>query len=339
MTKIAINGFGRIGKSAFKVAMKRDDIEVVAINGLSSIKDAAHLFKHDTIYGKYSGEVSTKGEDILIVDGKEYKKLTIRDPKDCPWKEMGVDIVLECTGVFRTKEAASAHLEAGAKKVIISAPSKGDDPVGTYVLGINQNEMDHESNNIISNASCTTNCIAPVMKVMQAAFGVKKAFMTTIHAYTADQNLVDASHKSDMRRARAAAMNMTPTSTGAAKAVGKTMEHFNGIFDGFAVRVPVPCGSLSDITMVLDKETTVEEINAALTEASQQENFKGILEVTGDPIVSSDVIGNPASSIVDLSLTKVMGGDLVKVVAWYDNEWGYSNRLVEQAVEVGKYIK
>ncbi|MFH0818947.1 MAG: type I glyceraldehyde-3-phosphate dehydrogenase [Patescibacteria group bacterium] len=340
MTKIVINGFGRIGKAAFKVAIKRSDIEVVAVNGLCSVEDSAHLFKYDSVFGCYEGEVSTKGKDILVVDGKEYKKLAIRDPKDCPWKDLGVDVVLECTGIFRTKEAASAHLAAGAKRVIISAPSKGDDPIGTYVLGVNQNDMDHESQHIISNASCTTNCIAPVMKVMQEVFGVEKAMMTTIHAYTADQNLVDGSHKSgDMRRARGAALNMVPTSTGAARAVGKTMEHFNGIFDGFAVRVPTPCGSLSDITMITSKDVSVEEVNSALTKASEQENFKGILTVTSEPIVSSDIVGNPASSIVDLSLTKVIGGNLVKVVAWYDNEWGYSNRLVEQAVELAKNIK
>ncbi|MFA6028008.1 MAG: type I glyceraldehyde-3-phosphate dehydrogenase [Patescibacteria group bacterium] len=340
MVKIAINGFGRIGKAAFKVAIKRNDVEVVAINGLSSVQDSAHLFKYDSVYGTYEGTVSTEGEDILVVDGKKYKKLAVREPKDLPWKELGVDIVLECTGLFTKKEKAKAHLDAGAKRVIISAPSKGDDPVGTYVLGVNQDEMDHESEQIISNASCTTNCIAPVMKVMQEVFGVKKAMMTTIHAYTADQNLVDGSHKSgDMRRARASALNIVPTSTGAARAVGKTIKHFKGIFDGLAIRVPVPCGSLSDIVFITEKETTKEEVNAALKKASEQPKYKGILTVTDEPIVSSDVVGNPASNIVDLALTNVVGGDLVKVIAWYDNEWGYSNRLVEQAVELAKYIK
>lgn len=339
MTKIAINGFGRIGKAAFKVAIKRDDIEVVAINGLSPIEEAAHLFKYDTVYGNYPGEVTTKGEDGLVIDGKEYKKLTVRDPKDCPWGDMGVDVVLECTGVFRTKEAAQAHIDAGAKRVIISAPAKGDDPVGTYVLGVNQEDMNHDQDSIISNASCTTNCIAPIMKVMQAEFGVAKAMMTTIHAYTADQNLVDGSHKGgDMRRARGAANNMVPTSTGAARAVGKTMKHFDGIFDGFSVRVPIPCGSLSDITMMLDKDASAEDVNAALKKAADGD-LKDIIEYTDEPIVSSDVVGNACSCIVDSNLTSVIGGNMIKVVAWYDNEWGYSNRLVEQAVEVAKMIK
>lgn len=340
MVKIAINGFGRIGKAAFKVAIKRDDIEVVAINGLSTAEDTAHLFKYDSIYGVYPGTVSSEGEDYLVVGNKKYKKLTIKDPQELPWKELGVDVVLECTGLFRTKEKAMAHIKAGAKRVIISAPSKGDDPVGTYVLGVNQDEMNHEAEQIISNASCTTNCIAPVMKVLQEAFGVKKAMMTTIHAYTADQNLVDGSHKSgDMRRARASAENIVPTSTGAARAVGKTMKHFKGIFDGLAIRVPVPCGSLSDITMIVNKETTKEAVNAALKKAAGEDQYKGILTVTDEPIVSKDIVGNPASNIVDLALTNVIGGDMVKIIAWYDNEWGYSNRLIEQAVELAKYIK
>jgi glyceraldehyde 3-phosphate dehydrogenase len=224
--------------------------------------------------------------------------------------------------------------------VIISAPAKGDDPVGTYVLGVNQNDMDHEAEQIISNASCTTNCIAPIMKVLQEKIGVKKALMTTIHAYTADQNLVDGTHRGgDMRRARASAQNITPTSTGAARAVGETIKHYKGIFDGLAIRVPVPCGSLSDITLITEKETTKEEVNQILKDAANEEKYKGIITVIEDPIVSSDVIGNSASNIVDLALTNVIGGDMVKIIAWYDNEWGYSNRLVEQAIELAKYIK
>lgn len=340
MVKIAINGFGRIGKAAFKVAIKRNDIEVVAINGLSPMKDTMHLFKYDTVCGVYPGEVSCEGEEFLIVDGKKYRKLTIKYPVELPWKDLGVDVVLECTGAFTKKEKAMAHIKAGAKRVIISAPSKGEDPVGTYVLGVNQDEMNHETEQIISNASCTTNCIAPIMKVLQEKIGVKKALMTTIHAYTADQNLVDGTHRSgDMRRARASAQNIVPTSTGAARAVGLTMEHYKGIFDGLAIRVPVACGSLSDITLITDKETTKEEINKILKDAAQDKKYKGIITTTEDPIVSSDVIGNPASNIVDLALTNVLGGDLVKIIAWYDNEWGYSNRLVEQAVELAKYIK
>lgn len=340
MVKIAINGFGRIGKAAFKVAVKRSDMEIVAINGLSPMKDTAHLFKYDTVYGIYAGEVSFDGEEYLIVDGRKYRKFSEKDPSKLPWKNLGVDVVLECTGAFTKKEKAMAHITAGAKRVIISAPAKGEDPVGTYVLGVNQDEMNHQSEQIISNASCTTNCIAPIMKVLQEKIGVKKALMTTIHAYTAGQNLVDGTHKSgDMRRARASAQNIVPTSTGAARAVGKTMEHYKGIFDGLAIRVPVPCGSLSDITLVTEKETSKEEINKILKDAAQEAKYKGIITTTEDPIVSSDVIGNPASNIVDLALTNVLGGDLVKIIAWYDNEWGYSNRLVEQAVELAKYIK
>ena len=336
-TKIAINGFGRIGKSAFKAALKRDDVEVVAINGLSPVETTAHLFKYDTVYGKYPGEVSTKGKDKLVVDGKEYLKLREKDPEKLPWKDLDVDVVLECTGIFREKEDAAKHLKAGAKRVIISAPAKGDDPVGTYVLGVNQEEM-KDGEEIISNASCTTNCMAPVMRVINDAFGIEKAFMTTIHSYTADQNLVDATHKKDLRRARAAALNMVPTDTGAAKAVGLTIPDLQGIFDGIAVRVPTPAGSLADMTILLKKDTTVDEVNKKL-ESAAKGYLKGILECTYDPIVSSDIIGNPASSIADLSLTKIIGGNFIKVIAWYDNEYGYSVRLVDQAAEVGKLLK
>ncbi|MFH1537235.1 MAG: type I glyceraldehyde-3-phosphate dehydrogenase [Patescibacteria group bacterium] len=332
--KIAINGFGRIGQAAFKVAAKRDDVEIVAINGLSHVSMSAHLFKYDTVYGKYPGEVSYEGDDKLIVDGKEYLKLSEKDPEKLPWKDLGVDVALECTGVFREKAQAEKHLIAGAKKVIISAPAKGDDPVGTYVLGVNQDQMKNDEQ-IISNASCTTNCMAPVMKVISKEFGIEKALMTTIHSYTADQNLVDGTHKKDLRRARAAALNMVPTDTGAARAVGLTVPEVDGIFDGMAVRVPTPCGSVSDMTILLKKDATAEEINKKLVEASEGD-LKGILECTEDPIVSSDIVGNPASSIVDLALTKVIGGNLVKIISWYDNEYGYASRLVEQAIEVSK---
>ncbi|MBU0670896.1 type I glyceraldehyde-3-phosphate dehydrogenase [Patescibacteria group bacterium] len=335
-TKIAINGFGRIGQAAFKVIKDRDDMEVVAINGLSPVSQSAHLFKYDTVYGVYPGEVSSEGEDKLIVDGKEYLKLSEKDPENLPWKDLEVDVVLECTGVFTKKADAAKHLKAGAKRVIISAPAKGDDPVGTYVLGVNQDQMKADEE-IISNASCTTNCMAPVMKVINDNFGVEKAFMTTIHSYTADQNLVDGTHK-DLRRARAAAQNMVPTSTGAAKAVGLTIPEVNGIFDGMAVRVPTPCGSLSDMTILMKKDATAEEINEKLVTASNGE-LKGIIECTNDPIVSSDVVGNRASSIVDLELTKVVAGNFVKIIAWYDNEMGYATRLVDQAGEVAKLIK
>lgn len=332
--KIAINGFGRIGQSAFKAALERDDVEVVAVNGLSPVEMSAHLFKYDSVYGVFPGTVETKGEDKLIVDGREYLKLTEKDPEKLPWKGLGVDVALECTGVFRKKEDAMKHIRAGAKKVIISAPSKGDDPVGTYVLGVNMDDY-KEDEKIISNASCTTNCMAPVMRVINENFGVEKALMTTIHSYTADQNLVDGTHKSDYRRARGAALNMVPTSTGAAKAVGLTVPDVKGIFDGMAVRVPTPCGSLADMNIVLKKDATAEEINEALKKAAEGD-LKGILECTEEPIVSHDVVGNPASSIVDLSLTNVVGGDFAKVVSWYDNEWAYSVRLVDQAAVIAK---
>lgn len=337
-TRIAINGFGRIGKMAFKIAMEqhRDAVEIVAVNDPNPVEDAVQGLKYDSVYREFPYEVS-HDENNVIVDGVSIPKLTEMDPAQLPWKEMNVDIVLECTGVFRTKEGAGKHIEAGAKSVIISAPAKGDNPVTTYVMGVNTagDLVGQAEDMIFSNASCTTNCIAPVMEVMNRAFGVEKAMMSTIHGYTADQRLVDGTHK-DARRARAAAINIIPTSTGAAIATGQAVPEVNGIFDGMAFRVPVPVGSISDITLVLKKDVTVEEVNAALEEAAASERYAGVLGVTTDPIVSSDIIGNKLSSIVDLPLTKVVGGNLVKVVSWYDNEYGYSNRLVEQAIEVGK---
>ncbi|MFA6474849.1 MAG: type I glyceraldehyde-3-phosphate dehydrogenase [Patescibacteria group bacterium] len=334
-TRIAINGFGRIGAAAFRIALTRPDLEVVAINGLGSLTMAAHLLKYDSVYGPYDKTVTTDGEDYLVVDGKKYRRFSEKDPKQIPWGKVGADIVLECTGVFLTRELASQHLTAGAKHVIMSAPAKDKD-IGTYVMSVNQADIGKDT--ISSNASCTTNCIAPVMKVMMESFGVEKAMMTTIHSYTADQNLVDGTHKSDLRRARGAALNIIPTSTGAARAVGKTMPVYQGKFDGFAVRVPTPAGSLSDITLLLKKDVTVEEVNQALTEASQKQDFKGILAVTNEPIVSSDIVGRSESSIVDLALTMVVGGSLVKVVSWYDNEFGYANRLVDMAIAAGKKL-
>jgi glyceraldehyde 3-phosphate dehydrogenase len=334
-TRIAINGFGRIGSAAFKIALTRPELEVVAFNGLANMEMTANLLRYDSVYGRYDKTVSYEGEDWLIVDGKKFRRYAERDPKNLPWQENNIDIVLECTGAFRDKEKASQHLTAGAKHVIISAPAKGGD-VGTYVMGVNHETIGNDT--VSSNASCTTNCIAPVMKVMMEAFGVEKAMMTTAHGYTADQNLVDGTHKSDMRRARAAALNIIPTETGAARAVGKTMPAYKGIFDGYAVRLPVPVGSLADMTMVLKRDTTKEEVNKVLTEAANSAQYKNILVVTNDPIVSSDVIGRPESSIVDLSLTMVVAGNLVKVVSWYDNEFGYANRLIDMAVEVGKKL-
>lgn len=324
--KIAINGFGRIGRAAFKIILERDDMEVVAINDLAEAKSLVHLLKYDSVYGKYDKEVKAE-EASLIVAGKKYSVFSEKDPASLSWRSLQVDVVLECTGVFRTTELAGLHLKAGAKGVIMSAPPKdGDTPI--FVLGVNSNSKNKQP--IISNASCTTNCIAPVAQIMQTKFGVKKAMMTTIHSYTADQNLVDGPHK-DLRRARAAAENIVPTTTGAATATAEVIPELEGIFDGLAIRVPTPCGSLSDFTFLLKKKVTVEKVNQALIEAANSERYKGILEVTDEPIVSSDIVGNPASSIVDLSLTQVVDGDLVKVVAWYDNEFGYANRLVEMA--------
>lgn len=332
--RIAINGFGRIGKMAFKVAFEhhRDQVEIVAINDLASAKDSALGLKYDSIYHRFPYDVTSDSDDAFIVDGVRIIKTAERDPEKLPWSDLDIDVVLECTGVFVDRSGASKHIRAGAKKVVISAPAKGEGDVQTLVMGVNHHECAIDET-IFSNASCTTNSIAPVMAVLEKKFGVEKALMTTIHGYTADQNLVDGNHK-DLRRARSAAINIVPTSTGAAIATTETIPELLGKFDGMAFRVPVPVGSASDITAVLKKDVTVEEINEALTVAAKSEQFEGIMEVTSDPVVSTDIIGNSASSIVDLELTKVIGGNLVKVVAWYDNEYGYSHRLVEQAISV-----
>lgn len=337
--RVAINGFGRIGSQAFRVAYSnyKKDIEIVAINDPGPVDDAVFKLKYDSVYHAFDGEV-TSDEEHLIVDGEKIPKLTELEPAKLPWADLDVDIVLECTGVFREKAQAAQHLDAGAKVVIISAPAKGDEPVGTYVMGVNHTEHKAKEEPVISNASCTTNCIAPVMKILEEGFGIEKALMTTVHAYTADQRLVDGSHK-DPRRARSAGINIIPTTTGAAKATGLTVPAVQGKFDGISIRVPIPVGSLSDITVLLKKDTTIEEVNDAFTKASETKELEDILGVTTDPIVSSDIIGNPLSSIVDLSLTNVVGGNLVKVVAWYDNEAGYSYRMIEQAIEVGKDLR
>ncbi len=324
---IAINGFGRIGRQAFRAAWGRKNIKVVGINDLTDTKTLAHLLTYDTAYGKWPVSVSYD-ETNLIVGGKKIPVSAEKEPSMLPWGKFKVEVVLECTGRFTKKEDAELHLKAGAKKVIISAPAKGDVP--TYVLGVNSEKVKGEKAAVINNASCTTNCIAPVMAVLQEKFGIEKAFMSTIHGYTADQNLQDGPH-TDLRRARAAAENITPTTTGAAKAVGEAIPTLKGIFDGVAFRVPVPTVSLSDITAVLKKNVTKEEVNAALVAASKTSRFKGILAVTDKPLVSSDFIGDISSSIVDLSLTNVVGGNLVKVVAWYDNEAGYAHRLIDMA--------
>lgn len=328
--KVAINGFGRIGRLALRVGLEkhRDKMKFMGINtsGRVDVDGWAYLFKYDTVYGKYQGKVGTKG-DNLLVDNQKIPILAVKEPKDLPWKEMGVDLVLECTGRFRKTEEADDHLEAGAKKVLISAPPKAGN-AGVYMVGINDTQMNNDK--VFSNASCTTNCVGPVVKVMLKEFGIKKAGMTTIHAYTSDQRLLDNSHK-DLRRGRAAGQNIIPTTTGAAKATSQVLPEIEGLFDGIAIRVPVPTGSLTDFTFLVKKQTTVEKVNQALIRASKS-SLKGILGVTDDPIVSSDVIGSEYSSLVDLSMTRVVDKDLVKILSWYDNEWGYVVRMMELAV-------
>ncbi len=332
MVKIAINGFGRIGRNAFKIAFERNDLEIVALNDLTDAKTLAHLLKHDSSYGTYSREVEADDENI-IVDGKKIRVYSETDPKNLPWKDLGVDVVIESTGFFTDPEKARAHLEAGARKVVISAPAKGEG-AKTIVLGVNEDTVT-EDDVILSNASCTTNCIAPVMKVLEDNFGVEKAMMTTVHSYTASQRLQDAPAK-DLREARAAAENIVPTTTGASKATALTIPSLKGKFNGLSVRVPSPVVSLSDITAVLKRDTTVEEINEVFKNAAKDPYYEGILGVTEEELVSTDFRGSAYSSIVDLPLTDVVEGNLVKVVAWYDNEWGYSNRLVELTADFGK---
>ena len=332
--KIAINGFGRIGRNAFKLAFERDDIEVVAINDLTDTKTLAHLLKHDSTYGTYHYDVSYD-ENSIFVAGKQIRVLAERDPALLPWGEFGIDVVIEATGLFVQPEKARAHINAGAKKVVISAPAKGDG-AKFIVLGVNEHELTREDD-IISNASCTTNCIAPVMAVLEREFGIEKSLMTTVHSYTASQRILDAPAK-DLREARSAAENIVPTTTGAAIATAKVIPSLEGKFDGLSVRVPTAVVSLSDITAVLKRSTTKEEINEVFKRAAADPFYQGILAVTDEPLVSMDFKGNSHSSIVDLSLTNVVDGNLIKVVAWYDNEWGYSNRLVEIVADVAVNI-
>jgi len=326
-TNIAINGFGRIGRSVFKALLdtKNFDFNIVAINDLTDTLTLAHLLKYDSAYGKYGKKVDFT-KDSLVVNGKGYRVLAERDPSLLPWREMEVDIVLECTGLFRTRENAGQHLKAGAKKVVISSPAKSEG-IKTFILGVNEDKI-KKSDRVISNASCTTHCFTTVTEIVRQNFGIKKAVMTTIHSYTADQNLVDGPHK-DLRRARSAAVNIIPTTTGAAIATTKTIPSLKGKFDGMAIRVPVSVGCLSDIVFVTNKKVDEQKVNKAFKKAARSARFKGIVTVTEEPIVSSDIIGNPANAIVDLSLTKVIENDLVKVVAWYDNEWGYSTGLAD----------
>jgi len=324
-TRIGINGFGRIGRNYFRAALAQGaDLEIVAVNDLTSPEALAHLLKYDSVGGRLNESVEVK-EGNLVVNGSIIKVLAERDPANLPWGELGVDIVIESTGFFTKAAAAQKHIDAGAKKVLISAPASDEDI--TIVMGVNHELYDNAAHHIISNASCTTNCLGPLAKVVNDAFGIERGLMTTVHAYTADQNLQDGPHN-DLRRARAAAINMVPTSTGAAKAIGLVLPELKGKLDGYAIRVPVPTGSATDLTVTVSREVTVAEVNAALKAASESEQFKGILSYTDAPIVSSDIVGDPASSIFDSGLTKVIGNQ-VKVVSWYDNEWGYSNRLVD----------
>jgi len=329
--KIAINGFGRIGRTAARIILtKYKNAELVAINDLTDNQTLAHLFKYDSNYGIYDGRVEAD-DDFLKINSQKIHSFSEKDPAKLPWDDLRIDVVLECTGVFTDEAGASAHLKAGARQVIISAPPKGGN-VPTHVMGVNEEDVDEKA--LYSNASCTTNCITPIAAIIHRHFGIKKAMMTTIHSYTADQNLHDGPHK-DLRRARGAAQNIVPTTTGAAKSASEVIPELKGIFDGLAIRVPTPVGSLSDFTILLKKPSSVEEINQVLTEESQTGRYKDILEVTTEPIVSTDIIGNPASAIVDLSLTQVIDGDFVKIIAWYDNEFGYSSRLVEMALQAG----
>jgi len=332
MPNIAINGFGRIGRNVFKAGFDKPGFNVVAINDLTDSKTLAHLLKHDSTYRAWDKQISFDEKNI-IVDGKKIPVFAEKDPKMLPWGKMKVDVVLECTGRFTSEEGAAQHITAGAKLAIISAPAKGGN-VPTFVIGVNEKTAGKTAK-VINNASCTTNCIAPVAAIMHEVFGVKKAMMTTVHSYTADQVLQDGPHK-DLRRARAAAQNMVPTTTGAAIATTEVIPELKGLFDGISIRVPTPCVSLADFTFLLKRKTTKDEVNAALKKAAKSALYKGVLEVSEEPLVSSDFIGNPASSIVDLPFTQVVGGDMVKVLAWYDNEWGYSHRLADMALIAAK---
>ena len=329
--KIGINGFGRIGKCVMRAALNNPDVEVVAINDTGDIEGSALLFKHDSIHGNLSCDVSVEGE-YLVVDGKKTRVFCDRDPAKLDWSSEGVEVVIECTGVFRSREKAAAHLGGTVKKVIISAPGKDEDK--TIVMGVNESEYDLATHHVVSNASCTTNCLAPFAKVLHQEFGIKRGMMTTVHSYTNDQRVLDAPHK-DLRRARAAAMSIIPTTTGAAKAVALVLPELKGKLNGFALRVPTPNVSVTDLVVELEKEATKESINAAFRKAAEGE-LKGILGVSDLPLVSKDFNGDTRSSIVDADLTMVMEGNMAKVVAWYDNEWGYSSRIVDLAVYMSK---
>jgi glyceraldehyde 3-phosphate dehydrogenase len=329
--KVGINGFGRIGRNVFRVIAGRENIDVVAINDLADARTLSMLLKYDSVHGRFDGDIKAK-EDAIVVNGKEVKLTKEKDPARLPWKELGVDIAIESTGIFTTKADCAKHLEAGAKKVILSAPSK-DQLDATIVMGINENELRAE-HKIVSNASCTTNCLAPLVKVINDNFQIEKGLITTIHAYTNDQNVADMMHK-DLRRARAAAINIIPTTTGAAKAIGEVIPELKGKLDGMAMRVPVANGSVTDLVATVKRNVSIEEVNSAL-KAAADNKLNGILEYCDDPIVSSDIIGNEHSCILDAISTCVIGDNLVKVIGWYDNEWGYSNRMVDLAELIAK---
>jgi glyceraldehyde 3-phosphate dehydrogenase len=332
--KVGINGFGRIGRNFLRAAKEKGaQLEIVAVNDITDAKTLAHLLKYDSVFGKFGGEIGIDS-DGLIVDRDHLKVLAERDPANLPWKELGVEVVVESTGLFTDREKASKHLEAGAQKVIISAPAKGEDI--TIVLGVNEQDYNPAEHHVISNASCTTNCVVPMAKVLGDAFGIERGMMTTVHAYTNDQNLLDLPHK-DLRRARAAAINIVPSSTGAAKASSLALPELKGKMDGIAMRVPVPDGSVTDLVCVLKKEATVEDVNEAFRKAAKEGPLVGKLIFSDEPIVSSDIVGSPASCTFD-SLITMANGNLVKVIGWYDNEWGYSNRLVELVELVGSKL-
>ena len=336
-TRIAINGFGRIGRNVFKVLFDRIDCEIVAVNDITDTKTLAHLLKHDSNYGTYAKSVSFDAKHI-IVDDRKIVVLAEKDPAALPWKDLKIDVVIESTGFFIDPDAARAHITAGAHKVVISAPVKGKsvDSADTIVIGVNDNKLEH-STDVISNASCTTNCITPVAAVIESNFGIEKAMMTTVHSYTASQKLQDAPAK-DLREARNAAENIVPTTTGASVAAAKALPSLTGVFGGLSVRVPTPVVSLSDFVIITKRSVSVEEVNEAFKKAAKEPYYQGILDVTEEELVSSDFIGNSHSAIVDLNLTAVIGGNMLKVVAWYDNEWGYSNRLAEITADAGRYL-
>ena len=328
MAKVAINGLGRIGRAVFKIIQDNPDLELVAVNDLVPPKNLAYLLNYDTVYGRSKNKVESD-ENSLIVDGKHYKVVSERDPAQLPWGSLGIDLVFECTGLFTSKEALEKHIQAGAKSVILSAPTKSEG-IETVVYGVNHVP---ESDNIFSCASCTTNCISPVVEVMGRRIGIKKAILTTIHAYTATQGIVDGPSKKQVREGRAAAANFVPSTTGAAIATTKVLPQYKGKFDGVAVRAPIPVGSISDIIFVTERPTTVEELNAIFREEAESDRYKGIMSASDEEIVSSDIVGDAHASIVDLTMTQVVDGDLVKVMSWYDNEWGYANQMVRAAVE------